>query len=283
MAGRSRFTAGDETRDVGPGDSLYVAACPIASTTSPPSCSFSSSSLPGGLARRRLTRRRRPSAAARPFHALAEALGLERVRTCLVVAEHDVGVARRRGMGRAGRPTRRGRRPCRQFGAGAGRGTARSDGSAAARRGRPGRSCRALHPPRGAARTSRRRARMHAGTHQGEIARPGGEQPGELGVVARQLFGDAEEDRPEAFAEGGQRLGQPGDRRRGVDAQGSERRTPLALTTKRKSDGVPPQRAMVAGGTRVEGVVQLDRRQAGRIVAEESVAPQAGRVGAQSG
>ena len=26
MAGRSRFTAGDETRDVGPGDSLYVAA-----------------------------------------------------------------------------------------------------------------------------------------------------------------------------------------------------------------------------------------------------------------
>ena len=64
---------------------------------------------------------------------------------------------------------------------------------------------------------------------QWQVRGPGGEEPGELRIVASDVLGDAEEDGPEPLTERPVRTRQPGDAFARVDREGAERSAALSL------------------------------------------------------
>ena len=107
---------------------------------------------------------------------------------------------------------------------------------------------------------------------RGMSRRPRGEEGGELGIVAPDAVGDAEQDGPEPLPERPVRPGQPRHARRRVHPERPERAAALRLDREAEvgRGRRDPGGHLDRGGRAVIGVVQLDGVEATGVVGEES-------------
>ena len=278
LAGQARFTAGDETRAVGPGDTC--SSRPASRTGS----TTSSRAPAGGRVRPRRGIPRRRADGARPPVSRPGAPGRRARRTprrgrrsCRPRrgGTGHTRRARRRGTARGGAPRRRARRRRSRSAAGGGRGTARSAGCRAARRARRGPSCTGRRPPRRSA------ANVSSTCHDGVLGlederdRRAARRPSR--PASRSSFAlDLVPGPGTARRRAARRTPGSGSVSHGTMSAGSPsgrgRRAALGLDHEPEAAGRrrDPGRGSAARlGPRVERVVQLAGRQPRRVVGEQ--------------